>query len=102
MISNLNEEKDLNEIIKDKINIMPSKENVEHAKINNSKNIGHCKYVDYIRVECKEKYNDIYKYLIDNNYVPEGYKSNEKKDNKKLSKKREICSEINVKKLFYR
>ena len=88
---------------------MPSKEKVEHAKINNSKNIGHCKYVDYIRVECKEKYNDIYKYLIDNNYVPEGYKSNEKKDNKKLSKKRNMfrnkCKKnyfIDENRLYYR
>ena len=68
-------------ILKKKIEI--KKNNKKYLSNSNKfvkpdKSIITCKYMNYSRLECINKYNEIYHYLLNNNNMPERLKYNDK------------------------
>ena len=77
-----------NYIIRDIIKKVDNK-NIKNLTFNIKNNdIGKCIYVDYHRRNFITKYNDIYNFLKNNQFVPEKYNLEQNKGNKKIAKKR--------------
>ena len=84
------EEEEIEDYIKKKIEI--KKNNKKYLSNSNKfvkpdKSIITCKYMNYSRLECINKYNEIYHYLLNNNNMPERLKYNDKAKYKSIQKK---------------
>ena len=88
-----------NKFIKGKINRFPYKNIIKNNFDKNFNNIDKGIYVEFSKHCYKDKYNDIYKYLNDDTYIPPRYSNNMNKDKKNLAKKRTLFRK-KAKKIF--
>lgn len=110
-LENESEKNNINfkEILQEKIIKEPSIKKIKELNNDNKIHLGSGTYLDCYRKEYKDKYNDIFKYLNDKNFVQEKYSLTKYKGSKNISKKRtkfrKYCKEnyfIKNNRLYYK